>query len=54
MEKILSYYDWNNKFRKKNLNSIVLKSNNKNINSLGMPQEKFRSFLHNWVTKNLS
>ena len=51
MSKAVSYYDWELNFRKKVLNH---KSNNKkDINSLGIPDNKFKDFMRKWKKKNL-
>ena len=48
---ISSYYDWQQTFRDKP--KLNKKSNQDEINSLGISENKFRDFIKNWRKKNL-
>ena len=54
MEKSVSYFDWEQKFRKKTIKSALPKDNENKLNSLGIPVDEFKSFLKKWSKKNLS
>ena len=54
-----SYFEWELSFRKKGAqprSSYSEKTNSylhKEVNSLGIPENKFKEFMENWKTKNL-
>ena len=54
MEKITSYYDWEQQFRKNPKKTSLSKTKKTEINSLGMPADEFRAFLKKWEAKSLS
>ena len=54
MEKSKSYYEWELQFRKKSKNSSPSKPNGKQLNSLGIPADEFKSFLKKWEAKHFT
>ena len=53
MEKHVSYFDWELKFKKKSTNKDHHAIQSKDINTLGISNSGFRSFLKEWTVKNL-
>lgn len=57
MSKAVSFYDWELAFRKKketnNKNEKNSKTNGKKINSIGISESVFNSFIRSWQEKNL-
>jgi hypothetical protein len=53
MEKHVSYFDWELKFKKKSTNKDHHAIQSKDINTLGISSSEFRSFLKEWTVKNL-
>ncbi|MFX0069461.1 MAG: hypothetical protein ACFFAO_00005 [Candidatus Hermodarchaeota archaeon] len=53
MENSDSYFDWEIKLRKKSKPTRSYKTDSKNLNSLGIPQEEYSAFLKDWTRKNL-
>lgn len=53
MEKHVSYFDWELKFKKKSANKDHPAKKSKDINTLGISSSEFKSFLKEWTVKNL-
>ncbi len=47
-----SYYDWTLNFKKKNKSTFKLKVKDRNVNSLGILETDFKSYLKQWKMKN--
>ena len=52
MEKLVSYYDWEQSFRKKSGKKVNEPKNTRIINSIGLPQDFFKSYLKIWKTEH--
>jgi len=54
--KAVSYYDWSMGFKKNSVNHISneAKSSAKNKNSIGIPDNEFKSIIKKWREENLS
>ena len=48
-----SYYDWELGFKGKTQITTETDKTNDDVNSLGIPKTKFKSFLAEWKEKNL-
>jgi len=55
MSKVMSYFDWELTFKKglKSKNSNVKMAKKVKVNSIGINDKDFKSFLKNWKDKNL-
>ncbi|NVM16371.1 MAG: hypothetical protein HWN80_01545 [Candidatus Lokiarchaeota archaeon] len=53
MSKSNSYFDWELTFRKDRHTIKVVKMEQDNINSIGIPTSKYKEFVKEWREKNL-
>jgi len=53
MSKAISYYDWSLGFKKTFLETSKDELIPNNLNSIGLPEDDFKSFLESWKEKNL-
>ena len=53
MEKPVSYYDWEQNFKKKTNESKKEPKEPRIINSIGLPHDFFKSYLKLWKSENV-
>lgn len=53
MEKLVSYYDWEQNFKKKKAKKVNETKDTRIINSIGLPHDFFKSYLKLWKSENV-
>ena len=53
MSKLISFFDWENSFRKKTHPISKISHNKKAKTTLGIPLKEYHEFLEKWREKNL-
>jgi len=54
MEKPCSYYDWEKNFKNSSEKKKKKPKEIRSINSIGVPDESFASYLKSWKSKNMN
>jgi len=49
--KVVSYYDWEQSWKKTGLNTV--RPNKKSLNSIGMSDDDFKRYIKKWKNSNL-